>query len=74
MKTKSLDWSYPTSSNATRFKFKAGCWTVSENRYGHVPFALRGFATREEAIAFASTLVMPWHKTTLRWNPELVAA
>lgn len=71
MKTKSLDWSYPTSDNAVRFGFKAGCWTINQYQQGRLPLALRGFATREEAITFAETLTLRWNITTLRFYPEL---
>lgn len=71
MKTKSLDWSYPTSTNAVRFGFKAGCWTICQQQFGHFPIALKGFATRQEALAFAGSLAIPWNGVTLRWNPEL---
>jgi hypothetical protein len=59
--TKQLDWSYPTSGNASRLGFAAtGCWTVSVSRDGAPADAVKGFASRDEAIAFARSLPMPF--------------
>lgn len=54
-----VDWSYPTSTNAKRFGFPDGCWTVSlcfrkRDRLGRECFKTKahsGHATREEAEA-----------------------
>lgn len=64
MTVKSIDWSYPTSTNAERFNFKDGCWSVSVGRYGKPPHAVAGFKTKAEAIAHAGLLPYQW-----RGNP-----
>jgi len=61
--TKLVDYSYPTSPNASKHGFgKTGCYTVSVAR-GHAPGkAIKAFATKPDALAFASTLPMPFHR------------
>lgn len=53
----SVDWSYPTSPNADRFRFPRGCWTVSKkaNRVT-VPEAVKGFQFKTDALEFAESL------------------
>lgn len=57
-----VDWSYPTSPNATRAGCsKVGCWSVSvvwftKTGVQKPPEFVRGFATHKEAIAFAHQL------------------
>lgn len=59
-KTKLITWSYPTSSNAKKFKFTAtGCWSVETQEGIRPPVALRGFASRDEALSFARSLNVP---------------
>lgn len=75
--TKSVDWSYPSSANAVRFRFPKGCWTVSIQRSAGIPEAVKGFATREEAITEAAKMrmagvIVPWNKIFLKMNPNLV--
>jgi hypothetical protein len=48
---KTVDWSYPSSPNAERFGFSAGCWTVSTVSSAG-PVAMAGFATRAEADTY----------------------
>ncbi len=72
---KSVGWSYPTSSNAKKFGFqKTGCWTVSRE-YSHdtksiPPDALAGFASREEALAAARKMELPWSWSFSQIHPE----
>lgn len=56
----SIDWSYPTSPNADRLRFKSGCWTVSCHKASDYPKAIAGFATKEEAIEYARSLNIPF--------------
>lgn len=69
MKTyKTVDWSYPTSTNAKRFGFPDGCWTVNLlipkldylGRDCFVTRSQKAFEDRAEAEAFAHTLLAPW--------------
>lgn len=70
-KTKSIGWSYPSSPNADRFKFKAGCWTVSTTERNGItgipslPCAVAAFATRAEAEAHGRALPFPWDASYL---------
>jgi len=58
---KSVDWSYPSSENASRFGFaKTGCWTVKTRAAGSIGGAVAGFATANEALAFARGLGIAW--------------
>lgn len=60
---KSVEWSYPTSTNAKRFGFPKGCWTVSLEKFANGAFtakATAGFATRDEAVNAAAALPEPW--------------
>ena len=76
--TKSIDWSYPTSENASSFGFKSkGCFTVSKN-FGHStksrpPQAISGHATREEAVVVARNVEAPWNPLFERFHPDDVA-
>ncbi len=69
MKSKSLppvkcvDYSYPTSTNAVRFGFHKGCWTVNLTTFSETcgnTKAVAGFATFAEARAHAETLPNEW--------------
>ena len=62
-RTKLVDYSYPTSANAKKHGFSTvGCYTVSVAT-GHAPArAVRAFADKTAALAFARTLPMPFHK------------
>lgn len=62
---KTVDWSYPTSENAKRFRTPQGCWTVGvsterEPSKWQTEAVAGGFATLDEAIAHAETLPMPY--------------
>lgn len=54
------EWSYPTSPNATRFRFPKGCWTVERVDWKGgsflPPVALKGFARKTDAEAYLKTL------------------
>jgi hypothetical protein len=65
MTQKSINWSYPSSTNANKFGFKAGCWTVSVGEQSTPPIAIAGFATAEQAVQFALTLPEPWSRWQL---------
>ncbi len=67
--TKQVEWSYPTSPNADRFKFKTGCWTVETVEGHNPPVARAAFATREEAMQNADTMPYAWNPLFLQFNP-----
>lgn len=68
---KQIDYSYPTSSNAVRFKFPNGCWTISFVEGCNPPVAMMAFPDRESAIAHALKITsVPWSKSFLFCHPE----
>lgn len=65
--TKRISWSYPTSSNATKFGFMDGCWTVSIATYvdgAEKPEkdAVVAFELFHEAVAYAKSMPEPFDK------------
>ncbi len=65
--TKLVDYSYPTSPNAKKFGFvKIGCYTVSIATGNAVAKEQKAFATKAEAMTFAETLPMPFHRFQIR--------
>jgi len=60
MKTKQLDWSYPTSENANQLGFPNGCYTVSVSKDGKPAEAVKGFPDQSGAITFARSLPIPF--------------
>jgi hypothetical protein len=76
---KSLEWSYPSSDNASRFGFaKTGCWTV-QRTYSHPqhsvsPVALSGHADRSAALSAARMMPEPWSETFRHYHPAEAAA
>ncbi len=72
MTTKSVEFSYPTSTNARKAgRHKEGCFTVSKSVDHKPPFAVAHFATRKEAEEFALTLEEPFAWWYLKWNPHM---
>ena len=70
-KTKTVEFSYPTSDNAKRFGFySTGCYTVETVTGIKPPKSLAGFKTRAEALAHAKTIDLPWSKCFKRYNPN----
>jgi hypothetical protein len=68
---KSVEWSYPTSTNAKRFGFHdTGCWTVQLTKGIRPPKATAGFKTREEAMAHAETMSEKWSNLFLSNHPS----
>jgi hypothetical protein len=67
-KTKSVDWSYPTSPNAHRFGFKDGCYTISTTEGCQLPVAVSGHATKEQAMEASKAIPLPWSKSFQRFN------
>ena len=62
---KSVDWSYPTSTNAQRFGCAGvGCWTVNLTTIGEKSAETRaasgGYASEADALRAASTYSEPW--------------
>ena len=69
MKTKSIGYSYPTSTNAKRFGFaRSGCYVVSLC-VGDRSRDLAGFASLEDAELFAGKLAEPWDRFTYGARP-----
>lgn len=60
MKKKSIGWSYPSSTNAEKFKFKAGCWTLEISDAGQPPTAIAASASRPDMMRLALTMPEPW--------------
>jgi len=58
MKTyKSIAWSYPTSTNATKAGFaQTGCYSVEIRNGCNPPKQIRGFATKEQAEEYYDAL------------------
>lgn len=68
MKEKQISYSYPSSTNASRFqRSRHGCYTVSviPNFATGLPQAIAAFSTLEEARKYAETLAEPWGRYTL---------
>lgn len=67
MKYKSVEFSYPTSTNAKNLGFhKTGCWTVETREGLAPPKAVNGFLKKEDAIAYAESLSLEWCPIYLR--------
>lgn len=70
---KSIDYFYPTSSNAKRFGFPSGGYSVGLTEFDSTKSTATtieqsGHATKEEAIAAASNMPYEW----ARWSiPQL---
>ena len=61
---KTVEWSYPSSSNAQKFGFgKSGCYTVETACGCEPPEAIAGFKTLEEAKEFADKMPQAWGKS-----------
>lgn len=66
---KEMNWSYPSSPNATKFGFSLiGCWTVSTVTGCKPPVAQRGYTSKAEARQYADTLPHEWSASWLQWN------
>ncbi|MES2367035.1 MAG: hypothetical protein V4563_14260 [Pseudomonadota bacterium] len=65
MKTKLIEWSYPSSPNAVQFGFKSGCYTLQTMDTNLVPFdghkIVSAHATIKEARLAGESLPFPWH-------------
>ena len=58
---KTVEFSYPTSSNAKKMGFnKTGCWTVETRKAGGVGKAIKGFLAKDEAISYAENMENEW--------------
>lgn len=58
-KTVAVSWSYPSSPNATRFRFPNGCWTVETREGSAAPFALSGYTNKADAFTAARSTGLP---------------
>jgi hypothetical protein len=68
-KTKLIEYSYPSSPNAERFKLSSGGYCVEIIKFTperQPPIAIAGFKTIEEAERFAATLPEPFDTFTKR--------
>lgn len=74
MKTKTVQWSYPTSDNAKQFGFfRTGCWTLETIEGNNPPEALQGFhpEARDSALSAARWLDhLPWNWMFVKFHPE----
>ena len=64
---KSIEWAYPTSEFAKMSnRTKEGAWIVTKTPadFSKGPALLDGFATIEEARAYAASLPYPWSRYT----------
>lgn len=69
---KSVEWSFPSSTNATRAGFsRAGCWTLNvEDPTGRqTPVALASFDTRAQAMETARALPLSWSRAFAHCYP-----
>ncbi len=70
MKSKTVSFAYPTSTLAAFFGFPAaGCWVLETVEDSNPPFALSGYASREEAMRAAATVDLPWWRIFQHHNP-----
>lgn len=70
MKTKKIEWAYPTSPSADKFRFAKGCWVV-QTVEGHAPpVALAGYTERQDAVKHAEQMAEPWNPLYLKFHPE----
>jgi hypothetical protein len=60
MITKTVEYSYPSSTNADRFGFKNGCWCVELIPDNGYPKAIKGFESEKEAVDYAVNMPEPW--------------
>ncbi len=70
---KSVDWAYPSSTNAAQFGFpRVGCWilNVEDSTGANLPRALCAFTLREQALATARALPLRWSFAFVHCRPE----
>lgn len=66
---KTVEYSYPTSPNATKFGFgKTGCYCVKTIKENNPGVAVAAFATEQEAKKHAEALPFEWHWLYLKYN------
>lgn len=66
MKTKLVQFAYPSSDHAARFGFaKLGCYVVETQEATEAPQAVAGYYNKAEAIKHAETLPEPWNEMYL---------
>lgn len=71
MKTKSVEFAYPSSPQANRFGFaKLGCYVVELSEGTNPPIAIAGYFTKLEAWQHADTLPEPWSPSFTRFTPQ----
>jgi len=71
MKTKTIEYSYPTSPNAKSFGFNdTGCWTVEYNYFNKIPEPVKAFEDIRDAVEFALNLPEKWNHCFLRFGLE----
>ena len=73
MRTKTVEYSYPTSPNAERFGFgNEGCWTVEYNYVSKLPEPIKAFERIEDAVEYVLGLPEPWSLAFLRYGTERI--
>lgn len=60
MKVKSVEYAYPSSIIAARFKMSNGCWTVQVGEQDSPLAAISAHNSRESAMFNARMLDLPW--------------
>ena len=68
MKTKRVQYSYPTSPNAEKFNKPTGCWCVEIVNESGIPKAITAHDTKEAAIIAASALDLKWNWLQFKYN------
>ncbi len=61
MKTKKVEFSYPSSPNADKFGFNKGCYTVELVDADGFPEVISGHETLKEAMLAADSLPNEWY-------------
>jgi len=67
---KSVEWSYPTSSNAQKFKMgKSGCWSLwMIEAKTLLPFSLYGYKTKADAMQAAKEINLPFTNAFFKYE------
>lgn len=71
---KRIEWSYPTSDNATKFGFcTTGCYTVETSTRCGIPVAESGHETLNEALEMVKAYDLEWHPLFVRLRYAWIA-
>ena len=73
MKTKTVEYSYPTSPNAEKFGFgETGCWTVEILEPGKYPISCTAFEDIRDAINRALEMPEKWNPSFLKYGIDRI--